>query len=127
MYEPANKMARDGRSYRGKKLTDEAARYRDDAILIIQAARPSHWAPQGQIRVYWAFYLTHNLDCDNAMKVVHDAIQRATGINDSRYLPCVMDKVYGVSMMNARVEIVIDEAQGSLWSDLDRWRPTPTP
>jgi len=127
MYEPAWKTANDGRMYKGKRLSDVAAKYRDDAVLIIQAAKPSGWAPEGQVRIYWAFYLNNETDCDNAMKLIHDAIQKATGIDDKRYLPCVLSKEIRLPARKVRVEIIVDEVRGSLLSDLATLRSIRTP
>lgn len=127
LYENAWKVDRGGREYKGRRLTDVAVKYRDDAILVIRSARPSRWAPEGQVRILWDIFLAHDIDCDNAMKVVHDAIQKATEINDSRYLPCVMSKTNGLPLRQARIEIVILEASGSLLSDLAIWESTRIP
>jgi Holliday junction resolvase RusA-like endonuclease len=96
LYEPAWKTDRGGRQYKGKILAPAAAKYRDDAILIIRSAKPSGWAPPGQVAITWWFHLSNDIDCDNAMKVIHDAIQSATGIDDKRFLPCVAMKEIGV-------------------------------
>ena len=127
IYEPARKTSRRGREYMGRKLTAVAQKYRDDAQLIIGSARPSHWAPEGQVRILWDLYLARDMDCDNAMKLVHDAIQLATGVNDARFLPCVMSKTTGVPPRAARAEIRIVEASGSLLQDLATLGSTPTP
>lgn len=84
--------------------------YQNRAIPLIRSARPSHWAPEGQIRVIWDIYLGHDVDCDNLMKCVHDAIETATNINDGRFLPCARSKTIGVSPREARIEItIVDE------------------
>lgn len=127
IYEPARKYDRRGRGYTGRKLTDIAEQYRNDARLVIGSARPSHWSPQGQIRILWDLYLARDMDCDNAMKLVHDAIQLATGVNDARFLPCVMTKTVGVPQREARAVIWVVEASGSLLQDLVTSGCIPTP
>ncbi len=74
--------------------------------MLVRAAKPSHWAPEGQIRVMYDLYLARNLDADNTLKALGDVIERATGINDERYLPCVRTKTSGLPLAKARVEIV---------------------
>jgi hypothetical protein len=67
--------------------------YQAGARLIVRSRMPSRWKPKGeQIRIIYWLYLSHDMDCDNVMKAIHDVIEAATGVNDMRYLPCVMEK-----------------------------------
>jgi Holliday junction resolvase RusA-like endonuclease len=83
--------------------------YQQKAALIIRSARPSHWQPEGQLRIVYRFFLTHDVDCDNLQKAINDAIESATSIDDSRYLPCVQSKLFGVPLNEARVEVDVIE------------------
>jgi Holliday junction resolvase RusA-like endonuclease len=87
--------------------------YQRDAILQISAARPSRWSPTGFIKLTYQLYLVRNIDADNTLKALNDAIQIAIGVNDSWFLPCVESKAWGLSPRDARVEIEIEDLPGS--------------
>jgi hypothetical protein len=89
--------------------TDEAAQYQRDAQLVIQAAAPSGWAPQGQVRMVVDLYLSHDMDDDNALKLVRDAVQKATGVDDIRFLSCTRKKEI-VSERDARIVLTFVDA-----------------
>lgn len=72
--------------------TDEAAQYQRDAQLIVQAAAPSGWNPPGQVRMIVDLYLVDDMDDDNALKLLRDSVQRATGVDDMRFLSCTRVK-----------------------------------
>lgn len=95
--------------YASLAKTEAAVIFERDAILIIRSARPSNWHPTGDVSIVWRLYLSRWVDCDNLMKVVHDAIEAATGINDRHFLPCVQSRVVGVSKRDARIEIDVRE------------------
>jgi Holliday junction resolvase RusA-like endonuclease len=88
-----------------KKIVDWQA----SAAMIIRAARPSGWKPEGFIRISIVFYVTRHIDADNTLKSLHDAIQTATGINDRWYLPCVEMMFTGVRPQDARVVVTISD------------------
>lgn len=104
---------RRGRSYKARKRTPVAEQYFNDAVLLMRAAKPSHWEPAGQLRVVYDLYLARSIDADNVLKVLSDALERATGINDERMLPCVWSKVSGLPTLQARVHIEIQELRAS--------------
>lgn len=97
---------------RGRYLTliktPAAERYQDGAVLIIRSAKPSRWQPTGQVRVHFWIYLAKDMDCDNVLKLINDAIETATGVDDINYLPTVEEKSKGWGK-NARVEVVIED------------------
>ena len=99
--------------------------YQDGARLIIQAAKPSRWAPDWQVRVYYWFFLSRDMDCDNIMKAINDSIEQATGVNDKRFLPCAMMKVI-VPKAQAKVRVTIVDP-GSDCAVLPLWGATQTP
>lgn len=101
-----------GRRYKGIGKKEVATQYQSDAQLQFQAARPSFWGPAlwplgTYIRLTYRFYLAHDADCDNLKKLLHDALQAATGINDSWFLTTDQFKVI-VLPSEARVEIDIE-------------------
>lgn len=77
--------------------------------MVIRSAKPSRWAPAGQVRVFYDLYLQRTIDADNVLKLLSDAIEGATGINDERMLPCIRSKQAGLSASRARVEIEVDD------------------
>jgi Holliday junction resolvase RusA-like endonuclease len=106
IYAPVWRYDRRGRKYKGIGKKAEADKYQRDAQLQFQSARPSHWNPEGFIRLTYRFYLANDADCDNLKKLLHDALQAATGINDTWYLSTDQLKVK-VPRKEARVEIDI--------------------
>ena len=101
----------DGQPYEFSTLSkrQKVIDYQAYAVLTIRSARPSRWAPEGDVRVTWRIFLTRDIDCDNLMKAVHDSIERATGVNDRRFLPCVESKKWGVHQTEARIEITVED------------------
>jgi Holliday junction resolvase RusA-like endonuclease len=106
---------KDGRPYEFSSLSkrQKVIDYQAGAVLVIRSAKPSRWAPTGDVRILWRIYLTRDIDCDNLMKAVHDAIERATDVNDRRFLPCVQSKVWGVHPTEARIEITVEDVDQS--------------
>lgn len=97
-----------GRRYKGIGKKKTAVAYQNDATKQFASARPSHWKPRGFIRLTYRFYLNRDADCDNLKKLLHDALQDATGINDTWFLTTDQLKVK-VPGREARVEIDIEE------------------
>lgn len=114
IYVPVWRFDRRGRRFRARALSNDAQAYFDSAVYLIKAAKPSGWSPEGQIRVVFDLYLQRDLDCDNAMKLVSDAIEAATRINDSRFLHCTRSKTTGLSLSQARIEVEIFDPSSSL-------------
>jgi Holliday junction resolvase RusA-like endonuclease len=84
--------------------------YQTAVVHLARSARPSHWQPAGQwIRISYRFFLKRSLDCDNAMKALNDALAMAIGVNDERFLPCVLSKNVDSKESNPRVEIEISD------------------
>lgn len=98
--------------------------YQQAAKLIIRSAMPSRWSPTGQVRVFYWLYLSRDMDCDNIMKAIHDSIQAATGVDDKRFLPCVVTKEV-VQKSKAKVRVVVSEDLESLSVGLHGWAITP--
>ena len=106
--------------------TEQVQAYQRTARLVIAASKPSRWRPTEQIRVYYRFYLEREIDCDNIQKALNDTIELATGINDDRYLPCVIMKEIVRKKKDARVEVVIEDIV-SPSVDLPTWSTIRTP
>lgn len=102
------RVSAQGRRYKGIGKKPTATQYQDDATLQFASARPSHWAPEGFVRLTYRFYLARDADCDNLKKLLHDALQAATGINDTWFLTTDQFKVK-VPPAEARVEIDIED------------------
>jgi len=107
-YQNVYRKDKRGRTYKGRALTPEAKKYFEDAVLVVQAARPSRWKPAGQVRVIYDLFLQRSIDSDN-LKIVGDAIAVATGIDDSRFLVCTRSKQVGLSPSQARIEVTIED------------------
>jgi hypothetical protein len=105
---------RDGKApFHTLAKTPDVIAYQSVAKMIIGAARPSRWSPSGQVRIFYWLYLSHDIDCDNIMKAIHDSIQAATGVDDKRFLPCVVSKEI-VERSMARVRVIVSEDLASL-------------
>ena len=76
--------------------TAQAQQYQQDAQLLLQAAKPSRYQPTGQLRVTFDIELAKNMDSDNIIKPLLDALKRAIDYDDIHFLPCVRSKAYGV-------------------------------
>lgn len=92
--------------FRTLAKTEEAVAYQTAARLIVAAAKPSGWTPAAQIRLTYRLFLASRQDADNSLKLLNDAIARALGVNDDRFLPCVESKEV-VTAKLARVEVTI--------------------
>lgn len=88
--------------------TDDAAQYQRDAQLIIQTKAPSDWSPPGQVRMVVDLYLTNDMDDDNALKLLRDTVQKATGVDDMLFLSCTRRKEI-VDAREARVVLTFED------------------
>lgn len=79
--------------------------YQNDVALICRTARPSGWNPSKRVRTRFWFYLKRDADCDNLLKVIHDAIAEALGVNDKAFLPFVVAKETGLKEPWTEIEI----------------------
>lgn len=97
--------------------TDEARAYQDGVQMIAQAAKPSGFAPPSQIIIGYQFRLGRALDMDNAIKMLNDAIAKALGVNDSRFLPVTLSLETGSSHPSVTIFVF----------DADHWMPVVVP
>jgi Holliday junction resolvase RusA-like endonuclease len=110
------RVSSSGRRYKGIIKKEEAKAFQTGAQLQFQTQKPSRWQPVGFIRLTYRFYLVNDADCDNLKKLLHDALQAATGINDTWFLTTDQFKMR-VQANKARVEIDIEEERA--WPLLD--------
>ncbi len=77
-----------------KFKTQEAAVYQDGVRLVAMAAKPRGFTPQ-QVIVAYDFVLNRDIDCDNVMKMINDALARAINLDDRNFFPVVRSKFTG--------------------------------
>lgn len=83
--------------------------------LIVKAAaeraKPPGWQPRGEdVRVEFWFHLAQWVDTDNALSAISDALQWGTGVDDRRFLPCVVERTIG--WMRPWVHVRVDHDHG---------------
>ncbi len=93
------------KKFRRMVKTEGVEIYQEGVGWVVKAARPSDWVPGPRIRIRYWFHLKRDIDCDNALKALNDAIARALGVNDRAFLPCVVDKTTGNAKPFVEVEI----------------------
>ena len=110
LYAIGYRYASDGRRYKGIQKNPAAQLYQDGAVLQIRTQRPARWKPpeKGLIRIRIWLFLSHDIDADNSLKVLCDAVEDALGINDNRFLPGIEWK-WTVPAKDAQVVIEIDD------------------
>ena len=97
-----------GHEIRIQVKTDDAALYQAQLTMVARSARPSSFQPQGQIIVAYDLILGRDLDADNVMKAINDALAVALGVNDKRFLPATVRKTAGSK--NPAVEVHVYDA-----------------
>jgi len=88
--------------------------YQTGVAYLTKLARPPGWDPKGMIRVCYWFDVHRDIDCDNMMKAINDAVAKALGVDDKRFLPCVLWKRTGVPTADAKVILTIYEEEGPM-------------
>lgn len=125
LYEIGWRTDKRGRRYKGIVKNADAKKYHDDAIMQIRVAIPSRWVPVGQLRLRIRLFLAGDIDADNTLKVLSDAIQTATGINDKVFLPCIESKITGLPPKEARVEVDVESSGSPLPGAVSSLPPLP--
>jgi len=97
-----------GRTVRIQVKTDEVNLYQTQLAFIARTAKPGSFHPDGQIVVTYEMYLARDLDADNVLKAVNDALAAALDVNDKRFLPIVLSKEAGDK--NPRVTVGVYDA-----------------
>lgn len=96
-----NHMYAIGRGRRPVRKAEGVESYQLVASHMVRLATPGSWKRAlsskrvGYIRIRYWFYLRRDIDCDNALKALNDAVAVALGVNDRSFLPCVMAKAVG--------------------------------
>lgn len=80
------------RGHGSLKKMGAAEQYQNDVTRLTRVACPSDFAPLGQLYICYQMFLWRNMDADNILKLVNDAIASALNLNDSRFLPVVLSK-----------------------------------
>lgn len=107
------------RGHGSMKKTSVAQSYQDDVIRLTRAARPSDFAPIGQLFICYQMFLFRNADADNILKIANDGLAKALEVNDSRFLPVVLSKTSGdrnprlvISVLDAeRCEVRVEQTR----------------
>lgn len=89
--------------------TPEANLYQAQLTMLVRAAKPSDFKPEGQIIVAFTMYLQGNMDADNVLKACNDAIAVGLGVNDKRFIPVVLAK--HINAKDPRLDIDIYDGQ----------------
>ena len=106
-------LTRGDKRIRTRAKTPEATAYQLGVKTLASVARPTGFAPTGYIRVVFDFYLRRDIDCDNMIKLIDDAIAWALDVNDRWFLPCVRSKTVN-SKADPHVDIEIQEYVSSV-------------
>lgn len=108
MYKIGRGFRRGGIAYPKMVKAEGVEEYQQTAAMLVRLARPSGWKwDGGLLRLSYRFHLIDNVDCDNLLKALNDAIADALDINDRWFLPCVESKTWGNKGAQARVEVTI--------------------
>jgi Holliday junction resolvase RusA-like endonuclease len=90
----------------GIRKSSGAESYQAGVTLIARTARPSGWKyEKGFVRLQYEFRLKRDIDCDNLLKALNDALAVALGMDDRFFLPCVKSKEVGVKDPNVTVTV----------------------
>lgn len=110
-----NHMYERNRHNAGQHKKEGVEAYQAGVTLLVKEARPSGWTPgSGFLILNYSFFLSRDVDCTNAIKVIEDGIAAALcpGDNpprcctrfDERFLPRAVIKM---KSHNPRVEVEI--------------------
>lgn len=96
-----------GEWQRGIRKTKEAEAYQDGVRMIARVARPSSFmvSKTQQLIVAYEFFLKKDIDCDNLLKLMNDALAEAINVNDRVFLPVVMSKSTGLPNPYTRITV----------------------
>jgi Holliday junction resolvase RusA-like endonuclease len=104
-----NHMYAPGRTFGSRRKAPGVEDWQTKVAQIVRVARPSGWAPQGQVRLVFDFHLNREADLDNLFKALLDAIAAALGVNDRIFLPCARSKTK-VATADERIVITVSDA-----------------
>lgn len=121
LYKEAQQQSRDGRGqpvywpdgrpkyFRTKVKADGVQAYQDSVTWYTKQAVPSKWQPSSRVRLRYWFHLARDIDCDNAMKALNDAVALGMRGNDKAFLPEVVAKWTGEKDPCVIIEIQNEE------------------
>lgn len=81
-----------GQTFHTLSKSGVAERYQGDLALVCRTAKPSGFKPEGEVIISYKFYLARNIDVDNILKMMNDAIAKAIEIDDRRFLVATPSK-----------------------------------
>jgi len=90
---------------RGMFKTREAEDYQDTVSWIVKLSKKGWIVPEGRLIVAYEFFLKRDIDCDNLMKLLNDALARSLAVNDKLFMPVVISKTTGVPNPYTRVTV----------------------
>lgn len=99
-------LGKDGTPKRVHTLakTEEVRHYQQDLTMICRAAKPSAFGADWVIVTY-EFQLRRDIDTDNTLKSINDAVAAALDMNDRRFQPVVLSKLVGVKEPQVRIGV----------------------
>lgn len=83
------------RTYRTKVKEDGVQTYQDSVTWYTKMNVPRDWEPGERVRLRYWFHLKRDIDCDNALKAINDAVAHALRVDDKSFLPSVEAKWTG--------------------------------
>lgn len=93
-----------GKSRGGMFKTAEAETYQDTVRWLAKLAKPKGFAPT-EVIVAYDFTLWRDIDCDNVMKMINDALAEAIDLNDRYFYPTVLSKATGSKTPSVTVTV----------------------
>jgi Holliday junction resolvase RusA-like endonuclease len=97
---------RDGTSYQRFGKISKVADYQEMVAYMARAAQPMGWVPEGLIRVRYWMYVSRDIDCDNVLKAINDGLKWGLGVDDKRFLPCVVEKHTKEKEPRVEIEVI---------------------
>lgn len=101
-----------GEWQRGIRKTPEAEAFQHGVQMIAQAANTLRFDKNLRVLVAYEFALQNDIDCDNLLKLLNDALSKAIGLNDRHFMPVVMSKTIRNAQPFTRVTVY----------DASKWR-----
>jgi Holliday junction resolvase RusA-like endonuclease len=125
-YKPVRIRKDDGRTVMRMAKHSSVLEYQVLVAHLTKLAKPRGWEPTEEyIRLTYRFFLQRSIDSDNAMKALNDGIAGALGVNDKRFLPCVISMEVSAKQANPRVEVEIGDPKD--WSSPPATSSSPSP
>lgn len=101
-----NHLYQPGRTFGSRRKAPGVEAWQAAVAHIVRSARPRGWTATGQVRVVIDLCVCRDIDADNVLKALLDAVAPALGINDRDILPCVRSKSK-VRTAEERIEVQI--------------------